>query len=255
LIYTTQQKGNNMNTWTSERDGRAHVHTLADSKGRYIVQKMKDGYSVDYLYADAKIWEQAVRLSTRPTLAAGKKWVEEHVEAAEAVGKLTLAEIKAKLSDDELYACEIPGTPGRVTLAHCKLAEMRPLGKASEAFDSAPSPSLDSQVIGRVFRMPPLEAGAYNCRIASVDANGVGTLEILGKDDAPVGRTVYSSVATDGGAPRYNPKAMATRSQGTMDHDNAMIFSRCLGGDEVCYTSKATGRLAWARWTPSRKAK
>jgi hypothetical protein len=228
-----------MNIWISERDGRAHVHTLADSKGRYIVQKTKDGYSVDYLYASAKIWEQAMRLSTQPTLAAGKKWVEEHVEAAEAVGKLTLAEIKAKFDDN------------------------------TEPFDGSkfPSPSLDAQSVGRCMRVLPAESSPLfkPHQVVDIDSGRKATYEVIGMDNAPTGdistrfpRRVVSFAypLLDRARVALEKRKVATESQGTMSHDEAMLFSRCLGGDEVCYTNKATGRLAWARWTQHpRKAK
>lgn len=102
-----------MTTWTSYRDGRRVMHYIEDGKGRFYVQKVADGYRVS-AYSSADKWTQ-VLMTTAPTLAAGKKWVEDHIAAQEAVGQLTLAEIKAKLDDEPMYECEIPGTPGRVT--------------------------------------------------------------------------------------------------------------------------------------------
>lgn len=100
--------------WTSYRDGRRTMHYIRDAKGRYYVQKVEAGYAVSCLADEGD--GVSVHLSVQPTLAAGKKWVVEHIEAAAAVGQLTLAEIKAKFEDVPMYECEIPGAPGRITL-------------------------------------------------------------------------------------------------------------------------------------------
>lgn len=119
--------------WTSYRDGRRTMHYIRDAKGRYYVQKVEAGYAVSYLADEGG--GVSVHLSVQPTLAAGKKWVVEHVEAAAAVGQLTLAEIKAKFEDEPMYECEIPGAPGRITLGE------KAFERAVEVAESSDKPS------------------------------------------------------------------------------------------------------------------
>lgn len=75
--------------WTSYRDGRRVMHYMRASGGRYFVQKVRDGYNVSFLADEGD--GVSVRLSTEATLAAGKKWVADHLAAAP-----TLSAIAAK---------------------------------------------------------------------------------------------------------------------------------------------------------------
>ncbi|WP_288936992.1 hypothetical protein [uncultured Sphingomonas sp.] len=89
--------------WTSYRDGRRVMHYMRASGGRYYVQKVEAGYAVSFLADEGD--GASIRLSTEATLAAGKKWVADHLAAAP-----TLADCAAKF-DSEVPAFSGPAAP------------------------------------------------------------------------------------------------------------------------------------------------
>ena len=76
------------NTWTSYRDGRRVMHYMRADGGRYFVQKVEAGYAVTFLADEGD--GVSIRLSTEATLAAGKKWVADHLAAAPTKGSPAL---------------------------------------------------------------------------------------------------------------------------------------------------------------------
>lgn len=120
--------------WTSYRDGRRVMHYLRESGGRYYVQKVESGYAVSFLADEGD--GVSVHLSTEATLAAGKKWVADHLVAAPTKERHpTLADCAAKFKDEPLYECEIPAAPGRITLGE------KAFERAVEVAESSDKPS------------------------------------------------------------------------------------------------------------------
>lgn len=97
------------NVWTSYRDGRRVMHYMVADNCRYYVQKTEVGYHISQVFVAA----ESVHLMTAATLALGKRYAEEH--ANRGFVDVSLDDLKAKLKDEPLHECEIPGTPGRVT--------------------------------------------------------------------------------------------------------------------------------------------
>lgn len=158
--------------WTSYRDGRRVMHYLRASGGRYFVQKVESGYAVSFLADEGD--GVSVRLSTEATLAAGKKWVADHLAAAP-----TLADCAAKF-DSEVPAFSGPASP----LPHGTSIVDLPAGvyiATLESVDVAPGDAVTVggvkwgfasrciQIVGRARRIRPHRPKTYKPHSLGID--------------------------------------------------------------------------------------
>lgn len=195
-----------MNTWTSYRDGRTVMHYLRDAKGRYFVQKFMGSYSVTYLADEGD--GVSIRLSTEATLAAGKKWVADHLAAAPTKERHpTLADCAAK------FDSEVPAFDGQAApIPHGTNIKDLPQGiyiAALESVDVAPGDAVTVggvkwgfasrciQIVGRARRIRPHRPKTYKPHSLGIDTfkvtysarcNSLEDLRRLDAQDASVCR-------------------------------------------------------------------
>lgn len=207
------------NTWTSYRDGRRVIHTMKVEGARIYIQKVREEYSVSRLENEGDgVPTIKARLAS---LAKAKAWVDQYLCAAAIVKEHEAPSQVAAiaLGDDELYECEIPGTPGRVTYAK------------------------DVQVVGRALRTYQLEdfqdAKAEHDRGQSFLANSARQLGVNYFEGRDV--TVEYAFASE----NADPKTLEFRPLPISAKLSIISFDEAIPGGDSTVQRGYPPRCAW----------